>query len=629
MQVLVYVLERSLTGTLEVVRPDGPRASILALDGFPSKARTSEPVAYLGNVLRELGYIDDETLNSSLAAMARERRLHGQILLSAGAITQEQLAGGLKAQLVRKIEHLFDWPPETTFAYYDGFDALSDYGTDDLVELDPAPVIWSAVRTNPPWEHVQAALGRVGASSLRLSAGAQIERFELSREERGAVELLRMKPMRVHDLVAAKILSASTTQLLLYCLLIAKQLDVLASTAKNEISQSIGRVQLAQTPAVRPAIEEIGIYGDPRSPENTPYPTQVTIAAAIPPVVPAAPTVPSTPKPAPPPPAAKPASPPAAAKPAPPPAAAKPAPVTTPGSPPVASPAAAPPPPAAAAAPVAPGVAIEKRRAEVLARFKAIKSENYFEMLGMPKDASSEQIAQAFLALAKVWHPDRLPTSIDVEAREACATVFAHMNEAKETLCDPARRSQYMFLLRDGGATPDEQAHVQAVLEAATNFQKAEFFLNRGNTKEAEALCRKAYDADPKPAEYMAMLAWLEAMKPENQGEKQTKEKIAMLDQCIAASERLERAYFYRGMLYKRLGNFHAAARDFRQAADLNPRNVDALREVRLFEMRKSTGSIPPPPVSTDSRRPSNRPGQSQRPPPVNSGGLFGKFFKK
>jgi hypothetical protein len=126
------------------------------------------------------------------------------------------------------------------------------------------------------------------------------------------------------------------------------------------------------------------------------------------------------------------------------------------------------------------------------------------------------------------------------------------------------------------------------------------------------------------------MLAWLEAMKPENQGPKPTNERIVMLDAAIATNPRLERAYFYRGMLYKRLGNQHAAARDFREAAELNPRNLDALREVRLFEMRRSRGSIPPP-APAEARR-SNRPGApTQRPsaPAGKSDSLFGKLFKK
>jgi hypothetical protein len=61
---------------------------------------------------------------------------------------------------------------------------------------------------------------------------------------------------------------------------------------------------------------------------------------------------------------------------------------------------------------------------------------------------------------------------------------------------------------------------------------------------------------------------------------------------------------------------------------DEDPRNVDAAREVRLYEMRrgknKSTGPRP-------SGRPSEKPRsgeqrQSQKPPGEN---LFGKFFKR
>src|SRR5207302_1103300 len=95
-QVLVYVLERGLTGTLEITHPDGPWAAFLVIEGLPSKGRTSEPVAFLGGVLRELGYIDDATLNSSLGAMAKDRKLHGQILRAMNAINEDQLMEGLR-----------------------------------------------------------------------------------------------------------------------------------------------------------------------------------------------------------------------------------------------------------------------------------------------------------------------------------------------------------------------------------------------------------------------------------------------------------------------------------------------------------------------------------------------------
>jgi tetratricopeptide (TPR) repeat protein len=583
-QVLVYVLERSLTGTIEVVHPDGPWAQILVLDGHPSKGRTSEPVAYLGNVLHELGYIDDATLNASLSRMAKERKLHGEILLAMGKITDAQLREGLRAQLLRKVEHLFEWPADTRFTYFDAFDALAAFGADDDVQLDPLPLVWSAVRTQPPWEHVHAALTRVGPAVLRIAPLAQLERFEFNKEEKAAADLLRVQPMRVHDLVGTKLLGAATTQLLAYCLLITKQVELLAPPPQSETP--LARVQLAQVsqpPAsARPAIveERALLVADPRA-ASSPYPPVPSPSISPAPAV--------APKQA------------------------APARVMTPQ--------------------------LEQRRAEILARAKAIKGEDYFEMLGVGKEAPSEQVAQAFLALAKIWHPDRIPASI-ADAREACATVFSHLSEAHQTLMDPQRREQYMHLLKDGGATPDEQAHVQAILEAATNFQKAEFFLRRSDLKEAEALCRKAHEADSTPAEYVAMLAWLESLKPENQGQKATLERIAMLDQAILANERLERAYFYRGMLHKRMNNLHAAVKDFRKAAELNPRNLDAVREVRLFEMRKGKGSIPPgPPEEREGRGNTGRPGPgsgSQRPPrPANKdsdpslGRLFGKLFKK
>jgi hypothetical protein len=59
------------------------------------------------------------------------------------------------------------------------------------------------------------------------------------------------------------------------------------------------------------------------------------------------------------------------------------------------------------------------------------------------------------------------------------------------------------------------------------------------------------------------------------------------------------------------------AIRDFRKAMELNPRNIDAAREVRLWDMRTgSKGSPEPPPVKGKD-------------PPKGSGGLLGKLFKR
>lgn len=79
-------------------------------------------------------------------------------------------------------------------------------------------------------------------------------------------------------------------------------------------------------------------------------------------------------------------------------------------------------------------------------------------------------------------------------------------------------------------------------------------------------------------------------------------------------NERCERAYFYRAMLYKRQHRNGLAFKDFQKVAELNPKNIDAQRELRLYEMRGG----PPKRIT---------PYPSQ--PPASKPGLFQKFFKK
>jgi hypothetical protein len=62
---------------------------------------------------------------------------------------------------------------------------------------------------------------------------------------------------------------------------------------------------------------------------------------------------------------------------------------------------------------------------------------------------------------------------------------------------------------------------------------------------------------------------------------------IQKLDRIIGDDPHCEEALFWRATLMKRIGNEDGATRDFRRVVALNPRHIDAAREVRLAEMRK------------------------------------------
>ena len=63
--------------------------------------------------------------------------------------------------------------------------------------------------------------------------------------------------------------------------------------------------------------------------------------------------------------------------------------------------------------------------------------QDYYEILGVDKDASQEEIKKAYRKLAKKYHPDLHPD--DKEAGER----FSKINEAYEVLSDEKKRKQY------------------------------------------------------------------------------------------------------------------------------------------------------------------------------------------
>jgi molecular chaperone DnaJ len=62
---------------------------------------------------------------------------------------------------------------------------------------------------------------------------------------------------------------------------------------------------------------------------------------------------------------------------------------------------------------------------------------DYYDILGLDRDASQEDIKRAFRRLARKHHPDVNPNDPEAEAR------FKQIAEAYAVLSDPAKREQY------------------------------------------------------------------------------------------------------------------------------------------------------------------------------------------
>jgi curved DNA-binding protein len=79
---------------------------------------------------------------------------------------------------------------------------------------------------------------------------------------------------------------------------------------------------------------------------------------------------------------------------------------------------------------------------------------DYYEILGVSKTATPEDIKKAYRKLARKYHPDLNPGDKEAEAR------FKELNEANEVLSDPEKRQkydqfgQYWKQASEGGAPP-------------------------------------------------------------------------------------------------------------------------------------------------------------------------------
>lgn len=534
-QLLVYIADRKLSGSLvfrSVEEGEGAAEHVVYFEeGTAAKVRVAKPVAPLGEVLVELGILDEDGLRASQATLTSQGGLHGELLLRTGRIDRGGLMTGLREQVARKMAFLFTLPKETAYAFYEETNLLEEWGGPELTMVDPLKLIFSAVTLAADVTPIDDLLARLRNATLRLRPDADLTRFGFDALSWLVVERLQTEPARLSVLLEAAIAPEATVKAVVYSLAICRYLDLGSSKQPpplcadqpaetfRVVRMSRGKAQPGQA-----AVGRVKLQSKLVSVDNAGRPT----------------------------------------------AAASGSPATSP------SPSAR------------PAEDISARRENILQRAATIDKEDYFKMLGLGRDAAEDAIRGAYVALAKRWHPDRLSADL-ADARDAAAKVFGRIHEAYETLIDETQRKRYLGLLADGGGTPEEAEQVQRILDAADDFQRAQVFFKKRDLENAELHAERAMKGDPEQADYVALWATLMLQKPDAP----MVDLLRALDDALTKDHTCERALLARGNVLKRIGRVEAAMSDYRKVAELYPKNIDAAREIRLYDMRHTKGSGP------------------------------------
>ncbi|MBK7396143.1 MAG: DnaJ domain-containing protein [Myxococcales bacterium] len=591
---LVHVLGRGLTGSL--VLHDGSIDHVVVFDaGAATKVRLGTTSPRLGEVLVGMGRVESDVVAAAVRRANAARRLLGKQLVIDGVLRPADVVEGLVAQATDRLALLTALPDAATYEFFTGHDVLREL---EPVVLDPLATILATVRAWQDERFIDSALARLESRPLSLHGSADVTRFGLTDEESAAVEWATTGNLSVGELLAEELADPRVVRRVVYALLVTKHLDfggdplgVVIDAPRDSAPQRVtwpsgipassGSIRVEREsappsdPYERPSFPPpsgafpVGGAGDApvilrNSYDALPQPSSGPITGPVEVrIVEKEILTVDEPEPAPP------------STPAP--SSDREAPASSPDA--------------------------DPRRQAILDAAATLGQRNHYELLGVEPDATLAQIQASFLAAAKRFHPDKLPAEL-ADLKDAAGKVFSAVADAHRTVTDQAKRAAYDEDLASGRKRGDEREEVERVLNASTDFQKAEIMLKRHDNEAALRYAQAAAEADPTQAEYLALYGWLVSMKTDKVAVQKGKD---MLDRAVSMDPDSDRALYYRGTVLKRLGKLDEAVRDFRRAADLNEKNLDAVREVRLHEMRASSGRL-----KKDE-----------------GGGLFGGLFKK
>lgn len=209
---------------------------------------------------------------------------------------------------------------------------------------------------------------------------------------------------------------------------------------------------------------------------------------------------------------------------------------------------------------------------------------NYYDVLGVPRDATEGVVRERFRALARESHPDRFTQT---EQKQAAEARFQLLTEAVNILTNPQRRRAHDFDLdkgKSGQIASDPQAVAKVYLAKGVKAYKD------GEFTEAVSMFDMAvqhYGKDAKTLHYLALAC---CKVPS-----QVRRGVDAIESALRLEP--ENGVFHReaGRLYLLAGLKAKAERHFEEAARRNPDDSEvrrALIELKPGDSKNVLGGI-------------------------------------
>ena len=242
---------------------------------------------------------------------------------------------------------------------------------------------------------------------------------------------------------------------------------------------------------------------------------------------------------------------------------------------------------------------------------------NYYEILGLPQAASTDEIKKKYRELARVWHPDV------VKDKSMGQRVFSQINQAYRVLGDAERRAQYNSILAQAarpstnGARPNGMGSNGSAPYANGNGTAA--YAN-GNG----AAQQTTTPPQPPSAQKLEAIAGLLSHADNAIMAGKPVEAGAFCMKVLEIDPRSARALDIFGDALLQQGRREDAAVQYRKALQVAPSHSIQSKLARLDQAATSNRTNPigqSPPQRPDARRPPAAPAEEK------PSGLFGRFL--